>query len=43
VVKMVGIPGSAPKTRGQKIVGVIAFTAIMGFIGYVIVKNVFIN
>jgi hypothetical protein len=40
---MVGIPGSTPKTRGQKIVGVIAFTAMMGFIVYVVVKNVFFS
>jgi len=40
---MIGIPGSTPKTRGQKIVGTIAFTAIMCFIVYVIVKNVFFN
>ena len=38
---MVGIPGSTPKTRGQKLVGVLAFTAIMGFIAYVILKNIF--
>jgi hypothetical protein len=38
---MVGIPGSAPKTRAQKIVGVIAFAALMGFIVYVILKNLF--
>lgn len=40
---MIGIPGSAPKTRGQKIVGVIAFTALMGFIVYVVLKNIFFS
>lgn len=40
---MVGIPGSAPKTRGQKIVGVIAFTAMMSFIVYVVLKNIFFS
>ncbi len=40
---MVGIPGSAPKTRGQKIVGVIVFTVLMGFIVYVVLKNIFFS
>lgn len=40
---MVGIPASAPKTRGQKIVGVIAFVALMGFIVYVVLKNIFFS
>ena len=40
---MVGIPGSAPKTLGQKIVGVIAFAAIMSFIVYVVMKNIFFS
>jgi len=43
VVNMVGIPGSAPKTRAQKIVGVIAFVAIMSFIAYVLIKNIFFS
>jgi hypothetical protein len=43
VISMVGIPGSSPKTRGQKLVGVIVFIAIMGFIVYVVVKNVFFS
>jgi hypothetical protein len=38
---MVGIPGNAPKTRGQRIAGVIGAVVVFGFIGYVIVKNVF--
>lgn len=38
---MVGIPGSSPKTRAQKIIGWCAFTAMMGFIVYVVLKNIF--
>lgn len=38
---MVGIPGSTPKTRMQKVVGIVAFVAIMGFIAYVVLKNIF--
>lgn len=41
MVTMVGIPGTAPKTRTQKIVGWLAFTAIMSFIVYVVLKNIF--
>lgn len=40
---MVGIPGSTPKTRAQKIVGVIVFVALMGFIVYVVLKNIFFS
>lgn len=40
---MVGIPGSTPKTRGQKIVGAVVFTALMSFIAYVVVKNIFFS
>ncbi|QYD68212.1 hypothetical protein KZJ38_18355 [Paraburkholderia edwinii] len=43
VVSMVGIPGSSPKTRGQTIIGVIVFIAIMGFVVYVVVKSVFFS
>lgn len=37
---MVGLPGNEPKTRGQKIAGIIMALAIFGFIVYVILKNV---
>lgn len=40
---MVGIPGSTPKTRGQKIVSAVVFTALMSFIAYVVVKNIFFS
>ena len=36
---MVGIPGSPPTTRGQKIASVIGATFIFGFIVYVLLRN----
>lgn len=40
---MVGIPGSTPKTRGEKIAGIVVSSAIVAFIMYVNVKNVFFS
>ncbi len=38
---MVGIPGNSPKTRGQKIAGLIMSVVVFGFIAYVVLKNIF--
>lgn len=34
-----GVGGTAPKTRGEKIVWWVAFTAFSGLVSYVLVKN----
>lgn len=40
---MVGIPGSVPKTLGQKIASVVGASVVLSFIAYVIVKNMFFS
>jgi hypothetical protein len=36
---MVGVGGTRPKTKGQLIVWWIVFSLIMGFVAYVIIRN----
>jgi hypothetical protein len=36
---MVGMPGSPPTTRRQKIAAVVGATLIFGFIAYVLLRN----
>ncbi len=36
---VVGIPGTCPKTRIQRVVGWIGLTLMLGFIAYVLIQN----
>jgi len=38
---MAGIPGNYPRTRGQKIAGIVGAAIVFGFIAYVILKSIF--